>query len=81
MEREEDKKWVGRRAKDERMTGRQGMSKSKSRQGVFFRRKRHEQVRLMSIMLDTASLVGARVQLRLQAAGCSSSRKYMHNMA
>jgi hypothetical protein len=65
------------------MTGREEVSKSKKkRQGVFFRRKRHDQTRLMSIMLDTASPVGARVQLRLQAAGCSSSsRKYMHNMA
>jgi hypothetical protein len=32
-------------------------------------------------MLDTASPVGARVQLRLQAAGCSGGRRYMHNMA
>ena len=61
------------------MAGREEVSSH--RQGVFFRGKRHDQTRLMSIMLDTASLVGARVQLRLQAAGCSSGRKYMHNMA
>jgi hypothetical protein len=61
------------------MAGREEVSSH--RQGVFFRGKRHAQTRLMSIMLDTTSPVGARVQLRLQAAGCSSSRKYMHNMA
>jgi hypothetical protein len=48
------------------MAGREEVSSH--RQGVFFRGKRHDQTRLMSIMLDTASPVGARVQLRLQAA-------------
>jgi len=83
VEGKEDKKWVDGRAKDQKTTGWEEVSKSTVDKAYSFRGKRHDQTRLMSNMLDTASPVGARVQLRLQAAGCSSSgsRKYMHNMA